>query len=220
MDPLRRGSRSWADAERRLQQIQTVLRPGEGQPPAQLARPVEKIPALGGGQFFLLAAKAVFCYNIPVFHRDRPPDQHRAGLPLRLSDHIEAVVHPIDQIEISGPGAGEQSLRPGGPLVLIGVARLVHPANVRLRLRDAAHQPPLSGLPDQVLSQQVPGHRQGIPVIKASGQRPHGPSPLSDRVLLSPGLGRTGATGIIPHIPSRRNPRGRVRRRRAALDRT
>ena len=54
MDPLRRGSRSWADAERRLQQIQTVLRPGEGQPPAQLARPVEKIPALGGGQFFLI----------------------------------------------------------------------------------------------------------------------------------------------------------------------
>ena len=125
--------------------------------------------------------EAVLCYNISVFDRDRPADQDSGGLPLLLGDEVEAVVHPVDQVEIGRPRRGEEGLGPRGALIAIGVARLVDPADIRFRLADPAHQPPaVRQHPDDVPAQQVPGRRQGIAGVEVSCEDVvHGRSPFS-----------------------------------------
>ena len=61
-------------------------------------------------------------------------------------------------------------LGPLGALIAIGVAGLVHPADIGLGLRDAAGQGHAVPHTDQIFSQQLPGHCQGVPVVKISCQ--------------------------------------------------
>ena len=132
---------------------------------------------LVGGELRGLAAKAVFCYAILIVNRDCPPDEHAAGLPLRFRDEVEAVVHAVDEIDVGDARLGEEGLRPGSALILIGVAGLVHPADVGLGLSDPDRQLFPLPLPDQIAPQQLPGHGEGVPVIKISGQDLHASSP-------------------------------------------
>ena len=125
------------------------------------------------GELIFLAAKAIVCYNSSVLNRDRPPQKHRAGLPLRLGHQIETVVHPIDEIDVRGARRGEEVLGTGRALIAVGVTGLVHPAHIGLGLHDAAHQSFSLKLPHQELAQQIPSHLHGVPVIKGLWQDLH-----------------------------------------------
>ena len=70
-------------------------------------------------------------------------------------------------------GAQEQGLRPGRAAVVVGMARLVAPADVGLRLRDAARQQDAVPIPYQVFSQQGLGNIDSIAVKKCVGQPGH-----------------------------------------------
>ena len=94
------------------------------------------------------------------------PQQHRRRFALRLGDQVQAVVHPVDEVDIRRARGGEQGLRPLGAAVLIGVTRLVTAADVRLGLGDAADQQLTVQSPHQILAHQFPRHNARVAVIK------------------------------------------------------
>ena len=92
--------------------------------------------------------------------------QDRAGRPRRLGDKVEAVIHAVDEIDVGRSRRGKQRLGPGGAAVVVGVAGLIHGADVSLRLVDADDQGDAVLDPDKIFSQKVLGDLAGVPVIK------------------------------------------------------
>ncbi|MMZ63810.1 hypothetical protein D1872_260900 [compost metagenome] len=114
------------------------------------------------------AGAAAGAHERLVARRERlhRPDQDGLRIVRRAGDHVQAVVHAVDQVDVSGPALAEHNLGAGGPAAAVGVAALVLDAAVALRLDDPAADRPLHGLPDKDLSEE-PGRRfQGGDGIK------------------------------------------------------
>ena len=94
------------------------------------------------------------------------PPRSKTGRPRRLGDEVEAVIHAVDEIDVGRSRRGKQRLGPGGAAVIVGVAGLIHGADVSLRLVDADDQGDAVLNPDKIFSQKVLGDLAGVPVIK------------------------------------------------------
>ncbi|EAU64364.1 LigA [Stigmatella aurantiaca DW4/3-1] len=126
---------------------------GQGNP-ERAAQPAGAIRAAVGGQ---------------PLHGLHAPYQHRAGQPLGLRHHVEAVVHSIDEVDIGAPWRAEEDLGArGAPLG--GMTGQVVLADVGLRLDDAAHPALAALLQHQVGAQQFTGHGEGGTLIEGDGQ--------------------------------------------------
>jgi len=129
---------------------------------------------------FVLAAKAIFCYNISVFDRDCAADEYGTGLTLRLRDKVEAVIHAVNEVDIRCAGPGEKGFGAGCAAVVIRMARLVNRTHIGLGFRDAADELyPVRQNPYDVPAQKVAGHLNGAAVVKIPCQRFHTEDPFS-----------------------------------------
>ena len=152
-------------------QVQPVLGRGEVQGLADLAGAVEKVFLPVGVHRGVPEPQPL--HDLRACRRFQRPQQYGGRLSFRFRHEVQAVVHAVDEIDIGMAGAQEQGLRPGRAAVVVGMARLVAPADVGLRLRDAARQQDAVSVPHQVFSQQGLGDGKGVMVEKCVGQPGH-----------------------------------------------
>ena len=105
----------------------------------------------------------------PALHRLEAAHQHRRRDALRLGDHVEAVVHAVDQVHVGAAGRAEEHLGArGAPLG--GVAGQVVLTDIGLGLDDAPDRRCALLLRAPAPPEQVPGHGQGGTRIEGLGK--------------------------------------------------
>ncbi len=97
------------------------------------------------------------------------PEQHGGGEPGRSGDHVHAVVHPVDPVDVGVAGGAEHHRGPRRRPEA-GVGGPVGGSVVGLGLDDPGRPPRAAVLVDEQLPEEFPGHHPGVPVEEGARQ--------------------------------------------------
>src|ERR1035438_6684385 len=108
-----------------------------------------------------------------ILHRLNGAQQDGGGMTFPFRDHVHAVVHAIDQVNIGMARRPEHDFGPLRPPAR-GVRRKVMRAEVGLHFHDAANPLTATGSAHEIFAEQVPGDFNRVPVIKRARKLSHG----------------------------------------------